>query len=110
MARKKIISIPAALKAAPIFCKLVELGVIAGYEVRDTKYLIMLRYNRSGHPLVRGAVCLSTASRRIYVNHIVLKRLRKLTATFLVSTPKGLLTDAEAVQARVGGELLCVLY
>lgn len=110
VARKRIIWVSAASRALPLFCKLIELGFIAGYQVYPNKYAVLLRYNRNGYPAVRGAVSLSTISRRIYVTHIVVKRLRKLTATFLVSTPRGLLTDAEAVQCRVGGELLCVLY
>jgi small subunit ribosomal protein S8 len=110
VARKKIIWVSAAPRALPLFCKLIELGFIAGYQVYPNKYAVLLRYNRSGYPTVRGAVSLSTISRRIYVTNIAVKRLRKLTATFLVSTSRGILTDVEAAQARVGGELLCVLY
>ena len=59
-----------------------------------------------GQPKIQNARRVSKLSRRVYEKSTNLKSVRRGYGLSIISTPKGILTDAEARKAHVGGEVL----
>ena len=52
----------------------------------------------------------SKPGRRVYSGATELPRIRNGLGIVIVSTPKGVLSDAEAREQNVGGEVLCQVF
>jgi small subunit ribosomal protein S8 len=61
-------------------------------------------------PKVKGTLRISKPSRRIYSPHDKLGFHHRNLGVLLLSTPKGILTQAEARKEHVGGEVLCRVW
>jgi len=90
-------------------------GFIANYKVmEDAKkhsfIRVYLKYVGSKQEVVQGIRRISRPSLRVYKPYTAFSRRDEAGAVFIVSTPKGLLTDRQAYQAKVGGELLCQIW
>lgn len=59
-----------------------------------------------GKPKIAEAKRVSKLSKRVYEKSANLRPVRRGYGLSLISTPKGVLTDAEARKAKVGGEVL----
>ena len=89
-------------------------GYIRGYETVDlgggkTELSIELKYH-NGEPVIRELRRVSKPGRRIYKGVNELPRVYNGLGIAIVSTPRGVLSDAEARDARVGGEVLCTVF
>jgi small subunit ribosomal protein S8 len=74
---------------------------------------IQLRYHtgrRSGIPIIEQIERVSRPGRRVYVGQSEIPRVRNGIGIAILSTPHGILTDAEAREQRVGGEVLARLW
>lgn len=101
------------LKAA--VCKVLEeQGYIKGFRVHErppgTAIEVMLRYDRHGTPAITKIRRVSKPGRRVYRGADDLKPVLNGLGTAIVSTPQGLLSDAQARERRVGGEVLCEIH
>jgi small subunit ribosomal protein S8 len=90
-------------------------GFIANYKVmEDAKkqpYIrIYLKYSASKEQVIKGIKRISKSGLRVYRPYKAFSKRGEAGAVTIVSTPKGLLTDRQAFQAKVGGELLCQLW
>ena len=65
---------------------------------------------RRKKPPIEQIVRVSKPSRRIYVGWRDLKEVRGGLGMAILSTPKGVLSDKEAREQKVGGELLCYVW
>jgi len=85
---------------------LIREGVISSYEsgLRDT--LIELKYV-DNEPAIRKISCVSRPGRRVYTSVKSLWDIHKGLGFLILSTPKGILSDREARELNVGGEILC---
>lgn len=70
---------------------------------------LSLKY-QNREPAITSIKRLSTPGRRLYVGYQELPSVRNGLGIAIVSTPQGLLTNKEARQKKVGGELLCEVY
>ena len=70
---------------------------------------ILLRYT-DGIPAISGLKRISTPGLRVYKNSKELPRVLNGLGIAVISTPKGLLTDKEARQTSVGGEVVCYIW
>jgi len=52
----------------------------------------------------------SSPGRRVYSSVNDLPRIHNGLGISIVSTPKGVLSDAEAREANVGGEIICTVF
>lgn len=68
-----------------------------------------LVYDEFG-PRVKGVERVSKLSKRVYGGAKDLKSVKQGHGVLVVSTPKGILTDAEARKQKVGGELLFKIW
>ena len=82
--------------------------VIEGTPVSTLR--INLKYGPNGEHLIEHIERLSRPGRRVYLGVNELREVRQGTGISILSTPKGLLSNREARQQRVGGELLCQLW
>lgn len=89
-------------------------GYLEDFEVIDQEpqdvLRVYLRYNRQGIPSVRRLQRVSKPGRRVYRGADDIKPVLNGLGTAIVSTSQGLLTDSQAREMRIGGEILCELW
>jgi small subunit ribosomal protein S8 len=89
-------------------------GYIRGYELEDKgdhkpEYVIALKYH-DGRPVIRELKRVSTPGRRSYAGVSEVPSVRNGLGVAIVSTSKGVMSDAQARVANVGGEVLCTVF
>ncbi len=53
---------------------------------------------------------ISKPGRRMYITSDQVKRRKRASGFYLISTPKGLMLDSEAIKVKQGGEVLCRIW
>jgi small subunit ribosomal protein S8 len=71
---------------------------------------LYLKYNADEVNVISGIKRISTPGRRVYVGKTAVPRVMGGLGTTIVSTSKGVMTDREARQAGLGGELLAQVW
>jgi small subunit ribosomal protein S8 len=71
---------------------------------------IVLRYGRDRVSAIDGVRRVSAPGRRVYVRHDRIPAIRSGMGISILSTSRGVMTDREAREKRVGGELLCEVW
>lgn len=88
-------------------------GYIRGFSTmeRDNKSFadIELKYHE-GKPAIETIERMSKPGRRLYSSVGDLPKFRNGLGIYILSTPKGVMSDNEARAANVGGEVLCRIY
>ena len=112
-ARKPAIQSPASRIRANVLEVLQREGYIRGYAAEDVGpargIRIELKYFE-GQPAIRHLARISKPGRRVYSGATELPRIRNGLGITIVSTPKGVLSDAEAREQNVGGEVLAEVF
>lgn len=114
MAKHDRLDVPASKLKTNISTLLKQEGFIEDYEVIEGKpqstLRVYLRYSDEGVPAIRRLARVSKPGRRIYRGADDIKPVLNGLGVYIVSTSRGLLTDQQAREARVGGEILCELW
>ncbi|MFP3866987.1 MAG: 30S ribosomal protein S8 [Desulfobacteraceae bacterium] len=114
LARFDKVDIPASQLKINVARILEEEGYIKKYKVIKDKQQgilrIYLRYDDHGKPLIQGLKRVSKLSRRVYASKDEIPYVLGGLGTAIVSTSKGILTDRQARQQGVGGEVLCSVW
>ena len=89
-------------------------GFILNYKLdksdeKKIKFSIDLKYN-SGTPVINNIERISKPGRRFYSSAESIPKIHNGLGIAIVSTPKGVMTDAEARKAKVGGEIICKVF
>ena len=112
-AKKDSVLSPASKLRANVLEVLQREGYIRGFSEDNTgkhKALrIELKYFE-GEPAIKHVARVSKPGRRIYSGSKELPLVRNGLGITIVSTPKGVLSDAEARTANVGGEVLAEVF
>jgi small subunit ribosomal protein S8 len=103
------VDVPYSKLKAEIARILKEEGFITSYKKVDAinkSYLrIFLKYGPNREQVIREIVRVSKPGRRIYKSY---KELKSDDFTvYILSTPKGVMTDKQAKKIKVGGEVIC---
>ena len=111
---KSTVSTPASTLRARVLDVLLAEGYIRGYEKAETsngqgEFTISLKYYE-GEPVIRELKRVSKPGRRVYMGVGARPQVRNGLGVAIVSTPKGVLSDANARAANVGGEVLCTVF
>ncbi len=114
MRRHKKVSCPASSLRGNVLDVLREEGFIRGYaRVEHNKGLdefeIELKYFE-GTPAIREMKRVSTPGRRVYKPVGDLPRIRNGLGITIISTSRGVMSDARAREENVGGEVLCTVF
>ena len=113
-AGKSVVSSPASRLRSNVLEVLKREGYIRDYsavEVRTgvSELKIELKYHE-GAPVIQQIQRVSRPGRRVYSGIKELKRVYNGLGISILSTPRGVLSDNEARDANVGGEVLCMVF
>jgi small subunit ribosomal protein S8 len=105
---------PASKLRANVLEVLKREGFIRGYSARELRpgiaqLTIELKYNE-GEPVIKEIHRVSKPGRRVYSKIKELPRVYAGLGISILSTPRGVLSDAEARAANVGGEVLARVF
>ncbi len=105
---------PASKLRASVLEALKREGFIRGYSAEELRpgvaqLRIELKYNE-GEPVIKEITRISKPGRRVYSKIRELPRVYAGLGISILSTPRGVLSDAEARAANVGGEVLCRVF
>lgn len=112
MARKKIVEVPASGLKKDITRILYDKGYILSWKAEDDgkqgMIKIALKYDRATREnAIRELSRVSSPGLRQYSHVRELPRVLNGLGVAIISTSKGVMTDKEARQLNVGGEVLC---
>jgi len=71
---------------------------------------IYLSYDSEKNPVISGLKRISKPGRRIYKKAKEIKKVKGGYGIAIISTPKGLMTDKEARNQKLGGEVICEIW
>ena len=111
---KSTVRTPASKLRAWVLDVLQDEGYIRGYEKLDgsaglPEIEISLKYYE-GTPVIRELKRVSKPGRRVYMGVEDIPTVRQGLGVSIVSTSKGVMSDAAARSANVGGEVLCTVF
>ncbi len=113
-AKKDSVLTPASKLRARVLDVLQREGYIRGYgDSADAGPAASIRIDLKyfeGQPAIQHVARVSKPGRRVYSGAQDLPRVRNGLGIVIVSTPKGVLSDAEAREQNVGGEVLCQVF
>jgi small subunit ribosomal protein S8 len=114
MRGRSTVRTPASKLRAWVLDVLKDEGYIRGYEKvtgddGHPELEISLKYYE-GAPVIRELRRVSKPGRRVYLGVKELPSVRQGLGVSIVSTPKGVMSDAAARAAHVGGEVLCTVF
>lgn len=112
-ARKDSVLTPASKLRVRVLDVLQREGYIRGYSEEQMGpargIRIELKYFE-GQPAIKHVARVSKPGRRVYSGSQELPRIMNGLGITIVSTPKGVLSDAEAREQNVGGEVLAEVF
>ncbi|WP_272009753.1 30S ribosomal protein S8 [Roseovarius sp. ZX-A-9] len=114
MRGKSTVMTPASKMRARVLDVLVDEGYIRGYETTTGEdghpaIEISLKYF-DGAPVIREMKRVSKPGRRVYLGVDDIPSVRQGLGVSIVSTSKGVMSDASARSQNVGGEVLCTVF
>ena len=114
LAKHDRVDVPTSKVKVEICRILKDEGFIRNYRVLEGEpaavLRILLRYTRDGVPLIRHVARISRPGRRVYAKADEIKPVRNGMGLGIVSTSSGLVSDKQARERRLGGELMCELW
>lgn len=114
LAKHDRLDVPKSKIKAEICRLLRDQGFIRNYreieELPSSQLRIFLRYTPDGEPAIRHIKRISVPGRRVYRKADEIRPVLSGLGVGLVSTSKGLLTDTQAREQGVGGELVCEIW
>ena len=111
---KSTVITPASKLRERVLEVMADEGYIRGYEMTTgadghPAIEISLKYYE-GEPVIRELKRVSKPGRRVYMGVKDIPTVRQGLGVSIVSTPKGVMSDANARAANVGGEVLCTVF
>jgi small subunit ribosomal protein S8 len=111
---KKRVEVPFSKMKLAIALSLKKCGYLGEIsEIGDgvSKMLVCeLLYSEAGSPKINGVKRISKPGRRLYSGVSKVHPVKYGKGVMVLTTPKGILTDAEARKDRVGGETLFTIW
>ncbi len=114
MRRRPKVATPASSLRGRVLDVLAEEGFIRGYTRVEMKgelpqFEIELKYF-NGQPAIREIERVSKPGRRVYSPVKDIPTVANGLGVAILSTPKGVMSDARAREENVGGEILCNIF
>lgn len=112
--KHKIVDVPASNMKKAIANILFKEGYIKSFEEIENEnqgiIRITLKYDEKGAKVISGLKRISKPGLRVYAPKDELPKVLNGLGTALISTSKGVITDKEARQLGVGGEVLAYIW
>ncbi len=113
-ARLKRVAMPESRMKRELARVLYEQGYISGFssdgDSKKPTLTVEVRYNQTSEPMIEAIQRVSKPGRRVYVGWQEIPKVRNGLGIAILSTPRGILTDQQARDARVGGEILAEVW
>ena len=114
MRGKSTVSTPASKLRVWVLDVLADEGYIRGYEKTSSDdghgaIEISLKYF-DGVPVIKELKRISKPGRRVYLGVKDIPQVRQGLGVSIVSTPQGVMSDANARAKNVGGEVICTVF
>ena len=112
-AKKDSVLTPASKLRVRVLVVLQREGYIRGYSEEQMGPAAGLRIELKyfeGQPAIKHVARVSKPGRRVYSGSQELPRVRNGLGITIVSTPRGVLSDSEAREQNVGGEILAEVF
>ena len=113
MRKRPNVKTPASALRRRVLDVLVEEGYVRGYSEVEfngkAEFEIELKYF-DGQPVIRAIERVSKPGRRVYSSVKSIPRVADGLGVSILSTPKGVMSDHEARNQNVGGEVLCRVF
>ncbi|GIZ14656.1 30S ribosomal protein S8 [Capnocytophaga catalasegens] len=111
----RVVQIPASNLKKEITKILFDQGFILSYKFEEEgiqgTIKIALKYDKvTKEPVIRKIERVSTPGLRKYVSSAELPRVLNGLGIAIISTSKGVMTDKQARELKVGGEVICNVY
>ena len=111
---KKIVDAPASRFRKNVLEVLKREGFIRNYEEKETKpginfFEIELKYY-NGKPVITEIKRISKPGRRVYSRATSIPKVLNGLGLAILSTSKGVMSDAEATKNNLGGEIICRIF
>ncbi len=115
MAKHRVVEVPASNLKKDITKILFEKGYILNYKFEEDgpqgTIKIALKYNpQSKVNAIKSLTRVSTPGMRKYTGYRDMPRVINGLGIAIISTSKGVMTDKEASELKIGGEVLCYVY
>ena len=115
MAKHRVVEIPASNLKKEITKILLEKGYILNYKFVEEgpqgSIKIALKYDPANKVnAIKKLIRVSSPGLRKYTGYKDMPRVLNGLGVAIVSTSKGVMTDKEARELKVGGEILCYVY
>ena len=114
MAKHAKLDVPSSNLKVAVATVLKDLGYIKNHKlITDNKQGVLriyLKYDENQTPVIHEIKRVSTPGRRVYVGKNEIPRVKNGLGISILSTSKGVLNDAAARQAEVGGEVICTVW
>lgn len=117
LAGKAQVAIPHSKVKEAVIRILSEEGFVGSYEVvahktvKNAKTVIAnLRYDEDGEPVIHHMRKISKPGQRVYSKLPEKAGVRSGLGVQILSTSRGVMTDRQAIETRVGGELLAEVW
>ncbi|MBR5696792.1 MAG: 30S ribosomal protein S8 [Paludibacteraceae bacterium] len=114
-AKHRVLEVPASNLKKEITKILLDKGYILNYKFSDEGYQGSIKIALKYDPInkvnaIKGLKRVSTPGLRKYVGYKDMPRVLNGLGIAIVSTSKGVMTDKEARDQKIGGEVLCYIY
>ncbi len=114
-AKHRVLEVPASNLKKEITKILLDKGYILNYKFNDEGYQGSIKIALKYDPInkvnaIKGLTRVSTPGLRKYVGYKDMPRVLNGLGIAIVSTSKGVMTDKEARDLKIGGEVLCYIY
>ena len=113
-AKHEEVLIPLSKEKEAIANILLKEGYIQGFEIVESKagkmMKVALKYDENGKSVIYGLKRVSKPGLRVYAGVDKLPSVINGLGISIISTTKGILTDKEAREANVGGEILAYVW
>jgi small subunit ribosomal protein S8 len=116
LAHHELTRVPSSRLKAAIARLLKEQGYVSDVQqdewgpLKKPTLTITLKYGHDRRCAFLGMRRVSRPGRRVYVSHEDIPRVLSGLGMSILSTSQGVLTDKEARQRRIGGELICEVW
>jgi small subunit ribosomal protein S8 len=111
--KKSKVSTPGSRLRQRVLDVLQSEGYIRGYSTIEldgrSEFEIELKYY-DGEPVIREIERVSKPGRRVYSSVRSIPRVSNGLGVAILSTPQGVMSDAEARDRNIGGEVLCTIF
>jgi small subunit ribosomal protein S8 len=113
-AKLNSVDIPGSKMKAALANVMKEEGFIRNFKfIKDNKQGIIrvyLKYDKNDAHVIYGIERISKPSRRVYSKNKDVKTVLNGIGISVLSTSKGIMTDKQARQENVGGEMICKIW